>query len=198
MITALILAAGQSSRMGQHKMLLPLQGKPLLLHAVDQALAVDFDEVIVIVGHHANDVRAALAGHRVRIVENPEYQQGQSTSVRAGIAALDPAAKAVIILLGDQPFITPAILKSLMQAWQHSGKPIVVPFYGGQRGNPVLFARALFPELLQVTGDQGGREVLQRHADEIEPIEIDDADAAQDLDTLQEYQALQERLRNET
>jgi molybdenum cofactor cytidylyltransferase len=198
MITALILAAGQSSRMGQHKMLLPLQGKPLLLHAVDHALAVEFDEVIVVVGHHANDVRATLAGHPVRIVENPEYQQGQSTSVRAGIAALDPAAKAVIVLLGDQPLITPAILKSLMQAWQHSGKPIVVPFYGGQRGNPVLFARALFPELLQVTGDQGGREVLQRHAEEIEPVQIDDANAAQDLDTLQEYQALQERLRNET
>lgn len=198
MITALILAAGQSSRMGQHKMLLPLLGKPLLLHVVDHALAVEFDEVIVVVGHHANDVRAALTGHRVRIVENPNYQQGQSTSVRAGIAALDPAAEAVIILLGDQPLVKPFILKSLIQAWQRSGQPIVVPFYSGQRGNPVLFARALFPELLQVTGDQGGREVLQRHTDEIEPVQIDDADAAQDLDTLQEYQALRERLRNET
>ena len=198
MIAALILAAGQSSRMGEHKMLLPLLGKPLLLHAVDHALAAEFDEIIVILGHHANAVRAALAEHRVRIVENPDYQQGQSTSVRAGIAALAPATEAVIILLGDQPLVKPAILKSLMQAWQHSNKSIVAPFYGGQRGNPVLFARALFPELLNVTGDQGGREVLQRHASEIEPLQIDDADAAQDLDTWQEYQALLKRLRHPT
>ena len=198
MIGALILAAGQSSRMGQHKMLLPLLGKPLLLHAVDHALAVNFDEIIVVVGHYADDVRAALAGHRVRIVENPDYQQGQSTSVRAGIAALDPGVQAVIILLGDQPLVKPAILKSLLQAWQRSNKPIVVPFYNGQRGNPVLFARSLFPELLNVTGDQGGREVLRRHASEIESVQVADGEAAQDLDTWQEYQALLERLHETT
>lgn len=196
MIAALILAAGQSSRMGQHKMLLPLLGKPLLLHVVDHALAAAFDEIIVVVGHHADDVRAALAGYRVRIAENPAYQQGQSTSMRAGIAALDPAVEAVIILLGDQPLVSPSILKSLTQTWQRSGKPIVAPFYHGQRGNPVLFARALFPELLNVTGDQGGREVLQRHASEIEPVQVDDANAALDLDTWQEYQALLQRLRH--
>lgn len=196
MIAALILAAGQSSRMGQHKMLLPLLGKPLLLHAVEHTLAAEFDEIIVVVGYRADAVRAALAGQPVRIVENPDYQQGQSTSVRAGIAALAPTTEAVIILLGDQPLVTSAILKSLRQAWQRSGKPIVAPFYTGQRGNPVLFARALFPELLHVSGDQGGREVLQRHASEIEPVEMDDISAAQDLDTWQDYQALLERLRH--
>lgn len=196
MIAALILAAGQSSRMGQHKMLLPFLGKPLLLHAVEHALAAEFDEIIVVVGHHADAVRAALAGRRVRIVENPDYQQGQSTSVRAGIAALAPATEAVIILLGDQPLVTSAILKSLVQAWQRSGKPIIAPFYNGQRGNPVLFAHALFPELLTVSGDQGGREVLQRHASEIEPVQMDDANAAEDVDTWQDYQALLERLRH--
>ena len=196
MIAALILAAGQSSRMGQHKMLLPLLGKPLLIHAVDHALAAGFDEIIVVVGHHADHLRAALEGYRVRIVENPDYQQGQSTSVRAGIAALDPSTEAVIILLGDQPLVTPAILTRLLQAWQRSGKPIAAPFYNRQRGNPVLFARALFPELLNVSGDQGGREVLQRHASEIEPVQMDDANAAQDLDTWQDYQALLERLRH--
>jgi molybdenum cofactor cytidylyltransferase len=195
MIAALILAAGQSSRMGQHKMLLPLLGKPLLLHAVEHALAAEFDEIIVVVGHHADAVRAALAGKPVRIVENPDYQQGQSTSVRAGIAALAPTIEAAIILLGDQPLVTSAILNRLRQAWQHTDKPIVAPFYNGQRGNPVLFARALFPELLHVSGDQGGREVLQRHASEIEPVQIDDAIAVQDVDTWQDYQTLLERLR---
>ncbi len=194
MITALILAAGQSSRMGQHKLLLPLLGKPLVLHAVDTALASEVDEVLVVVGYHAEAVRATIADRPVRVIENPAYAQGQSTSLRAGIAALAPATEAVIILLADQPLVTQAILQALIHTWQHTGKPIVVPFYNGQRGNPVLFARTLFTELLGVTGDQGGREVLQRHPQEIAPVQIADALAAQDLDTWQEYQALTARL----
>ncbi len=194
MIAAVILAAGQSSRMGQHKLLLPVQGKPLLLHAVEHAIAAGFAEVLVVVGYHAEAVRALLSGYPVRLVENPNYAQGQSTSLRAGIAALPTQTTAAMILLGDQPLVSPAILQRLMRAWRDSGRPIVAPYYAGQRGNPVLFARALFPELLGVSGDQGGREVLQKHAADIEPVPIAEADAAQDLDTWQEYQALLKRL----
>jgi len=194
MIAAILLAAGQSSRMGQHKLLLPVLGKPLLLHAVEHATAAGFDEVLVVVGYHAEDVRALLTTYPVRIVENPQYAQGQSTSVRAGIAALSAQTEAAMILLGDQPLVNTAILQRLMRVWRDSGKPIVAPYYAGQRGNPVLFARALFPELLSVSGDQGGREVLQRHAAEVEPVQIAEAEAAQDLDTWQEYQALLKQL----
>jgi molybdenum cofactor cytidylyltransferase len=194
MISAIILAAGQSSRMGQHKLLLPLLGKPLLLHAIENATASGFDEVLVVLGHHAEDVRELLARYPVRLVENPDFAQGQSTSVRAGVAALSAQTAATMILLGDQPLVNPTILKRLMQAWHESARPIVVPYYAGQRGNPVLFARFLFPELLGVSGDQGGREILQRHAADIEPVHIAEADAAQDLDTWQEYQALLKRL----
>jgi len=190
MIAAIILAAGQSSRMGQHKLLLPLREKPVLLHVVDHALAAGFDEALIVVGYHADDVRRLLAERPVQIVENPDYAQGQSTSVRAGIAALAPAVEAAIILLGDQPLVDATTLKLLLEAWQHTTRPIVAPFYHGQRGNPVLFARTLFQELLSVTGDQGGREVLQRHAHEIAPVHLDNAEAAQDIDTWQEYQAL--------
>jgi molybdenum cofactor cytidylyltransferase len=193
-IAAIILAAGQSSRMGQHKLLLPLRGKPLLLHAVENALAAGCAEVLVVVGYRAEAIRGLLAKAPVRVIENPAYAEGQSTSMRAGIAALAPQTEAAMILLGDQPLVKPAILQRLMQAWQDTAKPIVAPYYAGQRGNPVLFARALFPELLSVTGDQGGREVLQRHAHEVEPVQIADADAARDLDTWQEYQALLKRL----
>jgi molybdenum cofactor cytidylyltransferase len=194
MIAAIILAAGESSRMGQHKLLLPLLGKALLVHVVDNTLAAGVENVVVVVGYHADDVRALLANYPVRLVENPDYAQGQSTSVRAGISALAPQTDAAIILLGDQPLVTPALLRDLIETWQHTGKPIVAPFYQGQRGNPVLFARSLFAELLAVTGDQGGREVLQQHAGEIASVVVDDADAAQDLDTWQEYQALLQRL----
>jgi molybdenum cofactor cytidylyltransferase len=190
MIVAIILAAGQSSRMGQHKLLLPLLGKPLVLHVVDSALAAGFDEILVVVGYRADAVQTLLADRPVRIVHNPAYAQGQSTSVRAGVAALAPQTEAVTILLGDQPLISPTILKRLIQIWQETARPIVAPFYSGQRGNPILFARTLFPELLNVTGDQGGREILQRHAQEIAPVQIDEIIAAQDLDTWQEYQAL--------
>jgi molybdenum cofactor cytidylyltransferase len=193
-IAAIILAAGQSSRMGQHKLLLPLLGKPLLLHVVENALAAGCAEVLVVVGYQADAVRKLLANASVRVIDNPAYAEGQSTSMRAGIAALAPQIEAAMMLLGDQPLVKPAILQRLMQAWRDTAKPIVAPYYAGQRGNPVLFARALFPELLSVTGDQGGREVLQRHAREVEPVPIADADAAQDLDTWQEYQALLKRL----
>lgn len=194
MIAAIILAAGQSSRMGQHKLLLPVLGKPLLLHAVENTTAAGFDEVLVVVGYHAEAVRELLSRYPVRLVENPDYALGQSTSVRAGVAALSAQTAAAMILLGDQPLVKPAILQRLMHAWHASARPIIVPYYAGQRGNPVLFARALFPELLGVSGDQGGREILQKHAADIEPVQIAEADAAQDLDTWQEYQALLKRL----
>jgi molybdenum cofactor cytidylyltransferase len=194
MIAAIILAAGQSSRMGQHKLLLPLLGKPLVLHAVENALAAGCAEVLVVVGYRADAVRGLLNDKPVRVIENPAYAEGQSTSLRAGIAALAPQTEAAMILLGDQPLVNPSMLQRLMQAWQDTARPIVAPYYAGQRGNPVLFARVLFPELLGVTGDQGGREVLQRHAQEVEPVPIADIDAALDLDTWQEYQALLRRL----
>lgn len=194
MIAAIILAAGQSSRMGQHKLLLPVLGKPLVLHVVDHAIAAGFEEVLVVVGYHADALCALLTNRPVRVIENPDYAQGQSTSLRAGVSTLSPQVEAAMILLADQPLVKPAILQRLMQAWQETARPIVVPFYNGQRGNPVLFARSLFGELLTVTGDQGGREILQRHPQEMAPVPIADADAAQDLDTWQEYQALLKRL----
>jgi molybdenum cofactor cytidylyltransferase len=194
MIAAVILAAGQSSRMGQHKLLLPVLGKPLVLHVVDHAITAGFEEVLVVVGYRADALRPLLTNRPVRVIENPDYAQGQSTSVRAGIGALSPQVEAAMILLADQPLVKPAILQRLVQAWQATAKPIVAPFYNGQRGNPVLFARSLFAELLRVTGDQGGREILQRHPQEIAPVPIAEADAAQDLDTWQEYQALLKRL----
>lgn len=198
MIAAIILAAGQSSRMGQHKLLLPLLGKPLLLHAVASASAARCDDVLVVIGYRAEAVRQLLSDQPVRVVENPDFAQGQSTSVRAGIAALTPQTEAALILLGDQPLVSPTILQRLMHAWRDTARPIVAPYYAGQRGNPVLFARALFPELLTVTGDQGGREVLQRHAAEVEPVHIAQTEAAQDVDTWQEYQTLLQRLEHPT
>ncbi len=197
MIAAVLLAAGQSSRMGQHKLLLPLLGKPLVLHAVQSALASEADETLVVVGYRTEAVREALADQPVRIIENPDYAQGQSTSLRAGVAALAAKTEAALILLGDQPLLTADMLNMLIAAWKRAASPIVAPVYGGQRGNPVLFSRALFPELLAVSGDQGGRAVLQRHAGETLLVQMEDPAAALDVDTWQEYQALLAQLQAE-
>jgi molybdenum cofactor cytidylyltransferase len=197
MIAAVLLAAGLSRRMGQHKLLLRLRGKPLLLHAVQSALAAGVDETVVVVGYRAEAVRAALAGQPVRVVENPDYAQGQSTSLRAGVAALGAEVQAALVLLGDQPLLTADVLRALITVWRQTGQPLVAPVYEGQRGNPVLFARALFPELLAVTGDQGGREVVQRHAQEVATVPIADPTAGLDVDTWQEYQALLARMQDD-
>jgi molybdenum cofactor cytidylyltransferase len=182
--------------MGQHKLLLPLLGKPLVLHAVESALASQVDQTLVVVGYRAQAIREALAGQPVLVVENPDYAEGQSTSLRAGVAALDQAAEAVIILLGDQPLLTAETLNALIAAWKRSSSPVVAPVYAGQRGNPVLFSRALFQELLEVRGDQGGREVVQRHVGELLLVQMADPSVGLDVDTWQQYQTLLERLRS--
>ena len=157
---ALILAAGASTRMGRPKQLLDWGGRPLVRAAAETALAARLDPLLVVVGGARAGVEAALAGLPLMIVANPDYASGQSTSLRAGIGALGPDAGAVVVLLGDQPFVSAAIVERLVAEWRASAAPIVAPTYAGQRGNPVLFARALFPELLAIQGDQGARAVL--------------------------------------
>jgi molybdenum cofactor cytidylyltransferase len=132
----------------------------------------------------------------LQVIENPAYQQGMSTSLRAGLQALTGsnayAAQehigGAIILLGDQPLITSSIIDALVATWQATGKRIVAPLYNGRRGNPVLFSADLFPELAAVTGDEGGRRVIERHREEIATVEVEDAQASFDVDTWEAYQ----------
>src|SRR5580765_2179534 len=124
------------------------------------------------------------------MIANPDYADGQSTSLRAGIAALGQDADAVVVLLGDQPFVTAAIVERLVAEWQASAAVIVVPTYVGQRGNPVLFARAIFPELLAVQGDQGARAVLAADRSRIRLVAFDDPRPLADIDTPEDYERL--------
>ena len=126
----------------------------------------------------------------IEIVPNPDYAAGQSTSLRAGIAALPPDVAAVVVLLGDQPFVAAAIVAQIAAAWRLGGSPIVAPVYAGQRGNPVLFARSVFPELLAIHGDQGARAVLAADPSRIEPVHFDDSLPLADIDTPEEYEQL--------
>jgi molybdenum cofactor cytidylyltransferase len=191
-IAAIILAAGAASRMGRPKQLLDWGGRPLVRVAAETALTARFDQVVVVVGHARDAVAAALAGLPLRLIDNPAYAAGQSTSLRAGIAALGPEVAVALVMLGDQPFVTAAIVERLIAEWRASSAPIVAPSYAGQRGNPVLFARMLFPELLAIQGDQGARTVLAADPSRIRLVPFDDPRPLADIDTPEDYAQLKE------
>jgi molybdenum cofactor cytidylyltransferase len=192
-VAAIILAAGASSRMGQPKQLLAWNGRPLVRGAAEVALAAKLDPLLVVIGYAQAQVEEALAGLPLRLIANPDYAAGQSTSLRAGIDALGQAADAVVVLLGDQPFVTVAIVEQLVDEWHSSGALIVAPTYAGQRGNPVLFARAIFPELLTVQGDQGARTVLAADRARVRLVAFDDPRPLADIDTPEDYERLLNR-----
>jgi molybdenum cofactor cytidylyltransferase len=193
-VSAIVLAAGEGRRMGALKLALPLGEKSVLGHVVETALASPIDEVVVVLGHGAADLKPELPDRRVRLVYNPDYAQGQSSSLRAGINALSPKVEAAVFLLGDQPLVSPEAIEALVTTFQTHHASIVQPLYRGIPANPVLFARALFPELLQVTGDRGGRELLVRHRTEVTTVDLD-LEAPADIDTMADYDKIAEKFR---
>jgi molybdenum cofactor cytidylyltransferase len=187
---------------GHHKLLLPLGGRPVLLHVLETALASQARPIILVLGHRADEIRSHVTTHikqrAISIIENPNYQQGMSTSLRMGLQALTnirdnnrqnaDLPTSTVILLGDQPLMTASIIDRLIATRETSGKAIIVPLYHGKRGNPVLFAANLFPELMKVTGDEGGRSVIMRHPQDTATVELSEATASSDIDTWEAYQ----------
>src|SRR5215213_6715109 len=191
-VAALILAAGASARMGRPKQLLDWEGRPLVRAAAEVALAAQLDPLLIVIGSAQAQVAEALAGLPLRMIANPDYATGQSTSLRTGVAALDQDVDAVVVLLGDQPFVTATIVEQLVAEWQASGAAIVAPTYAGQRGNPVLFARSVFPELLAIQGDQGARGVLAADRARVRLVAFDDPRPLTDIDTPEDYERLRD------
>jgi len=189
-VDGILLAAGSSTRLGQPKQLLNFGGKPLVRHVAEVALASRLRELIVVVGNQASLVSDALAGLAVRIVENPDFLQGQSTSLRAGVAALPADLAAAMVLLVDQPFVDAELINRLIAHYECTGALIVAPEHAGQRGNPVLFDASLLAELRLVTGDVGARDVIRRHRDALMTVSLDDARAFLDVDTWEDYERL--------
>ena len=187
-VVGILLAAGASTRLGQPKQLLDFGGKPLVRHVAEAALASRLARLVVVVGNQAAAVGAALKGLAVDVVENPDFLQGQSTSLRTGVAALPSDLDAALILLVDQPFVDAALIDRLIAHFETSGAAIVAPEHAGQRGNPVLFAARLIPELAAVSGDVGARDVIRRHREELSTVELGDARAFLDIDTWEDYE----------
>ena len=189
-IAAVILAAGASTRFGQCKQLLDWKGRPLVAHVTDVALEARLEPVVVVVGCAAQDVNSALDGRPARVVMNWRWAEGMSASVQIGLAALPPETEAAIFLQSDQPLVTPALIRAMVNRMQESSASIVHPAHAGRRGTPVLFARRHFPELAAVSGDQGGRGLIERHAGEVATVEVDDPHVLADIDTPNDYERL--------
>jgi molybdenum cofactor cytidylyltransferase len=190
-VAAVILAAGRSSRMGRNKLLLDLDGKPILCHAVDQALAAKLSEIVVVSGHQASKVREALGSRAVKVIEAREHKLGMSASLKAGLRALSPRTEAVLVMLGDMPQVSAPLLRRLIAAYNPlEGRSIVVPTVEGKRGNPVLFDRRYFPEMLALEGDVGARHLIGAHDDQVAELAVDDAAVFTDVDTPEAYDRL--------
>src|SRR5262245_41947502 len=196
MISAIVPAAGLSSRMGQNKLLMPFGGKSLIEHAVDTLMTSGVDEIVVVLGHEANVVRSRLErheGHRVNFVHNPDYREGLSTSVRAGMAAAAKEVDAIMIYLADQPLIEPDEINRLIQIFaeaKRAGKSIVVPFFGNERGNPVILDASYREMALDIVGDVGCRRIIKRHPEQVFAVQMETDHGVRDVDTPEDFESI--------
>ncbi|MBB5048618.1 molybdenum cofactor cytidylyltransferase [Rhodopseudomonas rhenobacensis] len=186
-VAAIILAAGRSTRMGgPNKLLAELNGTPLVRIVVEQALASKATDVIVVTGHQADKVEAALGGLKIRVVHNPDFAQGLASSVKTGIAAVPAASDGAVVCLGDMPLVDARLLDRLIEAFAPDrGALIAVPVSDGRRGNPVLWSRRFFAELMTLDGDIGARHLIAKHSEAVAEVTVDGAGAFLDIDTPQ-------------
>lgn len=196
-VAVILLAAGRSSRMeeGRHKLLLPLGDRLVLARVVETVLASQAHPLVIVLGYQVEQMHAILDPYttqpQVTLIENLDYRQGMSTSLHKGVETLLTASQTLdgaLIMLGDQPLMTPSIINAVIETQSTTHKRIVTPYYNGKRGNPTFFAASLFPELLQVTGDEGGRKVIERHPNDVAKLELADSTANYDVDTWETYQ----------
>ena len=190
MISAILLAAGESRRMGRPKQLLEWHGKTLLQHVLESLINSDADEIILVLGHEADRIRESLPALPVKIVINPDYKQGMASSLRRGLLALDPQSEAFLLCLADQPGIRPEIMNTIIRTFRQAdpGRGIVRPVYRGRRGHPVLIGARYLKEALQLLqGDVGARQILINHPEDILDIDMEEEVILKDIDTPEEY-----------
>ena len=182
MISAIVLAAGTSRRMGRPKPLVKMGDKTILQHVLINLRASAVDQVVVVLGHHARQVEQTLESENYCVVINPRFDEGMGSSIRCGLDAVDQDADAVMIVLGDQPFISPGLFDRLLREYVDTERQMVVPTCGGRRGHPVIFGRRYWSELRDLRGDVGGRELFDHHFDDLLEVEVADRGILLDID----------------
>ena len=191
-VAAIVLAAGRSTRMGAvNKLIAQIGGKPLVRIAAEQALASAAGPVIVVTGHQRDKVEAALQGLNVQLVHNPDYAEGLGTSLRVGIAAVPNEVDGAIVCLGDMPQVDAGLIDTLLDAFDpECGALIVVPTIEGRRGNPVVWARRFFPDLMSIGGDFGARYLIGNYAEAVIEVPVAGEAALTDVDTPESFSAV--------
>ncbi len=189
MISAIILAAGGSKRMGEPKLLLPWGEATILERVVENVLGSGVDEVVVVLGHRAGEMEARIAGQAVKRTVNANYQGGMSTSLICGLGPVDARCRAVMVVLGDQPSITSEFMRALLAAFSRGNKGIALPVFQGRRGHPVIFDIKYRDELMALRGDVGAKGVIDAHPDDILAVEVEDDMALRDINNPRDYEA---------
>lgn len=192
-VTAVILAAGRSTRMGSNKLLELVEGKPLIRHVVEAALSAPIEAVVVVTGHQSAEVSLALSGLNVIFTHNADYAQGLSASLKTGIAAVSSGSAGALVLLGDMPLVSAGVIEQLIEAFANAPEAkAVIPIAGGKRGNPVLISRRMFDQIAGLTGDKGARALLDDESGIVE-LDLNDSAVLSDIDTPAALAALRAR-----
>jgi molybdenum cofactor cytidylyltransferase len=188
MISGIILAAGESRRMGSPKALLRYQGKTFIERICNAFLSAGVDELIVVLGARAEKLRHAIPAHpQLRTVVNPRYFQGQLSSLMVGIGALSPESEAAIVNLVDHPLITAETINALITSFRAEPLPILIAAYNGKRGHPVLFSSQVYGEILAAPLDQGAKVVVRKDPSRVRELPLDDPGILADIDTPEDY-----------
>jgi molybdenum cofactor cytidylyltransferase len=185
-VAGILLAAGTSSRMGSNKLLFELEGESILRRAVRRALAGGLSPLLVVLGHESKKAARELEGLPCQWALNPLYEQGINSSLKSGIMAVMPKARAAMVLLADMPFVTPEMIAAMIERYRTTEAPLVISDYDGVNAPPMLYDRSLFNELLMMTGEGCGRQVVKRHRDEAEVLPWP-VSALSDLDVPEDY-----------
>jgi len=192
MISAILLAAGESRRMGEFKQLVSFRGKTFVANCVDNLLASGIDEVVVVTGHRADDVRKALAGRKISLVHNEHYQSGMSSSIKCGILAVSADARACLIALVDQPQISADVFRRVIEAYRQQPSLIAIASSSSRRGHPILLDMRLRDEILGMDDSIGLRQVIQEHDRELVLIEVATESILFDVDLPEDYRRINE------
>jgi molybdenum cofactor cytidylyltransferase len=195
-VSAVVLAAGASTRMGRAKQLLPLGETTVLTRTLENVCAAGLEDIVLVLGASAEEIRRQL--HQsllqgLRVVINQAYAQGMASSLREGLSAVDQESDAALIVLGDQPFLQPQTLHRIIDRYRGSRAQIVVPTYQGERGNPVLLHRSVFSEAMVLEGDVGCRAIFANHLEGISKVEVEDMGVLLDLDDPADYERLKQQ-----
>lgn len=193
-VSAILLAAGESKRMGKPKLLLPFGDSTIVEQAINSLLNSKINELIIVVGYRAEELVGKIAKKPVKIVVNRQYQQGISTSIIAGLKTVDKDTRGIMIALGDQPLVDSRTIDRLIEEFQKHDRGIIIPVCQGRRGHPVIFPIKYEEELLQLEGDVGGKQIVKDHPDEVLEVAVNCEGILIDIDTVGTYNCARSKL----